>query len=281
LGPQGAYASGTSPVARGRPAVSTGTHRRSRLVERSRATRAAAERALKEALRDRSRVGPDAEIGPETRVKQVAESWWADFESRGVSPGTLRLYRGRLDNHVLPGLGHLRIQELTVGRIHRHLSVLAENHGPGTARTTRAILSGICSFAAQRDALERNPVRDAGPARSDAPKRLPRSLTIEQARQLRALLSYDDEAVHRDFPDFVGFILATGCRIGEALALTWDAIDLEAGTVEIRGTKTAAGKHSGPRRHLVMAAGDACGWLVVGQFESSRPVTEPRSDPDR
>lgn len=139
------------------------------------------------------------------------------LESRGVSPGTLRLYRGRLDSYVIPPLGNLRVQELTVGRTHRHLSVLAENHGPGTARTTRAILSGIYAFAAQRDALERNPVRDAGPTKSSTPKRLPRSLTIEQARQLRAALTYDDEAIHRDLPDFVGFMLATGCRIGEAL----------------------------------------------------------------
>jgi integrase len=64
--------------------------------------------------------------------------------------------------------------------------------------------------------------------------------TIEQACQLRTALTYDDEAIHRDLPDFVGFMLATGCRIGEALTLTWDAIDLEAGTVEIRGSKTAA-----------------------------------------
>lgn len=61
---------------------------RSRLVERTRTTRGAAERALKEALRDRSRVGSDTEIGPETRVKQLAESWWADFQTRGPSAGT-------------------------------------------------------------------------------------------------------------------------------------------------------------------------------------------------
>ena len=126
----------------------------------------AAEQALKEALRDRSRVTPDGEITPETRVRAVAELWWQDFVSRGTAAGTLRLHRGRLDLHVLPARGNLRIQELTVGRIHRHLSVLAQNHGAGAARTTRAVLSGICGFAAQRDALERNPVRGAGLTKS-------------------------------------------------------------------------------------------------------------------
>ncbi|GAA1325843.1 hypothetical protein GCM10009610_59320 [Pseudonocardia xinjiangensis] len=31
-------------------------------------------------------------------------------------------------------------------------------------------------------------------------------------------------------------MLATGLRIGEASAVTWDALDLDAGTVEVRGT---------------------------------------------
>jgi integrase len=31
-------------------------------------------------------------------------------------------------------------------------------------------------------------------------------------------------------------LLATGLRVGEALAVTWDAVDLSAGTVEVRGT---------------------------------------------
>jgi integrase len=152
----------------------------------------------------------------------------------------MRLYRGRLDTVILPALGELRVRELTVATIHRHLQAVTKTNGAGTARTCRAILSGICASAAQRDALDRNPVRDAGPARQIVPKRLPTSLSTVQARQLRALLTYDDTAIAHDVPDLVGFMLATGARIGEACALTWDAVDLERGIVDIRGTKTAA-----------------------------------------
>jgi integrase len=59
---------------------------------------------------------------------------------------------------------------------------------------------------------------------------MPKSLTVKEVRQLRALMTYDDKAADRDLPGFVSFMLASGLRIGEASAVTWDAVDLNAGT---------------------------------------------------
>jgi integrase len=53
---------------------------------------------------------------------------------------------------------------------------------------------------------------------------------------LRAKLAGDKRAVGWDLPEFVDVMLATGLRIGEASAMTWAAVDLEAETVEVRGT---------------------------------------------
>jgi integrase len=61
-------------------------------------------------------------------------------------------------------------------------------------------------------------------------------LTIEQVRTIRTWLQSDKKAMDRDLPDLVAFMVATGLRIGEALAVRWDDLDLEAGTVEVRGT---------------------------------------------
>ena len=53
-------------------------------------------------------------------------------------------------------LGRLRVRELTTGAIDRHLRVVRDKHGAGTAKLTRTVLSGICGLAARYDALDRN-----------------------------------------------------------------------------------------------------------------------------
>jgi integrase len=49
-------------------------------------------------------------------------------------------------------------------------------------------------------------------------------------------LRQDEVAVERYVPAPVDFMVATGLRIGEVLAIAWDALDLDKATVEVRGT---------------------------------------------
>jgi integrase len=202
-----------------------------RAVERRGPTKASAERALKSALRDRAPVGASGEVTADSRVSALAEAWYAGLTD--LSPVTMQAYRDRLDRQILPGLGQLRVRELSAGVLDRHLRLVADKHGVATARTSRSVLSGMCTLAARHDALTQNPVRALGPV-SGRPKKAPRALTLPELRQLRAALTYDYRAVARDLPDLVGFLMATGLRIGEACGLAWDAVDLEVGAIEVR-----------------------------------------------
>ncbi|TFV79322.1 site-specific integrase [Blastococcus sp. CT_GayMR19] len=205
---------------------------KTRSVERWDKTKAAAERSLKLALRDRSRTQADGDITAETRVSALAEAWYAGLKD--LSPVTMQAYRDRLDRQILPGLGQLRVRELSIGVLDRHLRLIVDKHGTSTAKMCRSVLSGMCTLAARHDALERNPVRALGPVSAKA-RKAPRAMTVPELRQLRAALTYDDQAIGRDLPDLVGFMMATGLRIGETTALAWDAVDLDLGTVDVRG----------------------------------------------
>ena len=206
---------------------------RTREIERTASGKGAATRALKEAVRDRVHLDGNAEITPETRVKDLAQAWVASLDAQ--SPTTIASYRNRVAAQIIPGLGHRRVSELSVGTVDRFLQDVASDNGAAVAKMTLSVLSGMCGLAARHDALPRNPVKDARSITQ--PRRAtPKSLTLAQVRQLRAMITYDNTAVARDLPDFVAFMLATGLRIGEASAITWDAVDLDAGTVEVRGT---------------------------------------------
>ena len=209
----------------------------SRLVERTRPTKAAAERVLKEALRDRGAyLAGSVDVTAETKITALAEAWWGYFERLDKSPGTKQIYRDRVDRQVIPGLGAFRVRELSVGTVERFLRTVEDHHGAALAKTTRSVLSGMCAYAARHDALGVNPVRETSPISVKPKKGAPEAMTIVQIRQLRALMTYDPKAVELDLPDIVGMLAASGLRIGECLAIVWDAIDFEARTVEVRGT---------------------------------------------
>jgi integrase len=158
----------------------------------------------------------------------------AAVEAGDYSPGTSRAYRDRLDKQVVPALGALLVGEVTVARVDRLLRATKERHGAAVARTTRTVLSGMLGLAARHDALDRNPVRDAAAIRGKS--KSAQSLELEQVWDLRGKLAADEKALDLDLVDFVDMMLATGLRIGETAAITWPAVDLDSGSVEVRGT---------------------------------------------
>lgn len=253
-----------------------------RTVERAGRTKAAAERNLKAALVERAG-GPAGAVTGDTRFRDVAEQWYATVlaavEDGRRSPGTADQYRGHLDRCVLPGLGALRVREITPPRVDAFLSVTAKTRGAATARTCRAVISGVLGLAVRHGALPANPTREAGRIEGTR-RRTPRALTPDERVQLLAQLEADESAAGKDLPDLVRFMLATGVRIGEALAVCWSDVDLDAATVTVdhtvirvkgrglvrKSTKTAAGERVLPlpswavemlrrRHHLVQVAG--------------------------
>lgn len=158
------------------------------------------------------------------------------MEADEKSPGTQELYRYALDLRIIPGLGELRVREVTVGRVGKLLADVRDNHGPMAAKRVRTVLNGMMTLAARHDAIASNPVRNSGRTTGTRPQKPATALELDQVRNLRSRLAADQRALDWDLPDFVDVMLATGLRIGEASAITWDAFNLDAQTVEVRGT---------------------------------------------
>nr|WP_228714343.1 hypothetical protein [Prauserella endophytica] len=91
------------------------------------------------------------------------------------------------------------------------------------ARTARAAVSGILRYAARHGAITANPIREIEPI-EDGSKKKVRALTPEERRAWLAQLKLDPNAARKDLPALTRFMLATGVRIGEALALYWEDV---------------------------------------------------------
>lgn len=204
-----------------------------RLVQSAGRSRDAAERALQEALRDRERAAGAGLISGRSPFAEAAEMWFNELVD--LSPSTMEAYRDRLDTTVLPAFAKVRVRELTVGLIDRHLKAVKTRHGAAAAKQTKTVMSGIYGLLARHDAIPSNPVRDVARV-STTPKHPPLALTLPQLREVVTWFRADSIARSRDLCDLVAFLSGTGVRIGEACALTWADVDFAEATVHVHGT---------------------------------------------
>jgi integrase len=204
-----------------------------RTVARFGQTKAAAQTALKVALTEQRQA--DATLDPNTRVGVLFDRWLAEVDTSGrLSATTKAQYHYLVDGYVRRRMGELRIAEATTGRCDAVLQSIAEHHGPSAARSVRAVLNGAFKLAVRHDAIVVNPVRETRPI--SVPRRMAHALEQIQVEDFTDQLRADEVAVRLDLPDLVDMALATGCRIGELLAIRESAVDLERGTVLIAAT---------------------------------------------
>ncbi|TCM36930.1 site-specific integrase [Kribbella sp. VKM Ac-2568] len=210
-----------------------------RLVSAFGKTKTAAENNLLNKLKDRAETSRAGELTAMHRIRQAVELWEAKFaelvaEGRR-SPSSLDTYRRSIRNHVLPALGELRIGEASTPRIDSVISEIQKRAGAPTARTCRSIISGVMGLAVRYGAITINPVREVDRIEHNA-RKLPRALPADEVQLLRKHLRTNERAARADLPDLVTFMLGTGVRIGEALAVLWSEANLDTSKVKISHT---------------------------------------------
>lgn len=224
-------------------------------------------------------------ITADSAIEDTAAAWLAELERKAaegeLAVNTPRLYRSAFDNHVKAGVGGLRLREASPPRLDAFISGMRARHGVAITKTARTVLNGIMRYAIRQGALKANPMRDVGritTGRMQRRERKRRALTHVEREDWLAKMEADLVAAHRDLPDLTRFMLATGCRIGEVLAVAFDEIDVAAKTVSIdwtvvrvkgqglqrMSTKSVAGERTlrlpGWAVDMLIRRGDRFGW---------------------
>lgn len=172
-----------------------------------------------------------------TLAEFVRGEWVPTMETQ-VKESTWDSYRRNLENHVLPVLGGVPLQQLSTGHLnglYRSLLSQGRRNGAGgglSAKTVRNIhgaLSKVLADAADRGLVSRNIAASARPPR-------PRKTGARQIRfwtppeLAKFLASVRDDRLYALWH----LAAMTGMRRGELLGLRWSDVDLGAKRVSVR-----------------------------------------------
>ena len=163
---------------------------------------------------------------------------WLEQMALTLRPGTLKRYRGDMDRHVKPYLGHKKLTQITAEDLRELYHTLQERgrisprpgQGPGlspaTVRGIHAALHQALQAAADQGPMPNNPAKQVDP-----PKITHKPMKILNEEQVNIFLEVtDQDPIWRDF---FYTELTTGLRRGEICGLMWKDFDASTGTLKI------------------------------------------------
>ncbi len=188
---------------------------------------------------------------------------------RGLADNTLKSYRRDLRRYAsflaTRGVSDLSgVDESTVGEFLVHLRHGDDDHPPlaaGSAGRAVVAVRGFHKFALRDGLSQADP---AAAVRPPAPaKRLPKALPVSDVERILDAAGAPGTALALRDRALLELLYATGARISEAVGLDVDDLDLETGSVLLRG--------KGSKERLVPCGSMACA-AVAAYLVRGRPV---------
>jgi integrase len=156
-------------------------------------------------------------------VEQFLARWLA---AHNVTDQSRTRYQQLIRRHILPSLGAMKLAAVKPLHVQSLLTEAEANVSASTAHDVYTLLHTAFAQAVKWQLLGRNPADAVERPRVEEPD----AMRVLSADEIEALLAAADGT---PFAPVIALALETGIRRGEALALKWPAVDLDAGTIEI------------------------------------------------
>ncbi|MEW6555116.1 MAG: site-specific integrase [Actinomycetota bacterium] len=153
-------------------------------------------------------------------LAQVSEKWLKHHRDE-VKESTYRDYRTLLDKHILPALGHYKLDDITAMQVQEFLGNIKDTHkgrkddpvGPRTRDKVRMTLGAVYRQARAWGLTINNPVEGT----RTPPYKRERTIVFLEPAQAQPFL----DALEEPIKTMAFLLLSTGMRSGEAAALRW------------------------------------------------------------
>ena len=150
-------------------------------------------------------------------------------EQQGIKSSTLYSYKYRRQK-LAPFIGHIKLKDLRPNTLNRAYADMVDS---GIARKyiheLHTFIHNVLQLALREGIIPRNYSEAALPPKKERTQ--VSAISEEELKRFFACLYADKK--HYIYHVFFSLLLATGCRIGELCALTWDNIDFEKNRIHI------------------------------------------------
>ena len=179
-----------------------------------------------------------------TTYRELVALWWESYKNT-IKPNSQQSMEGIVRLHILPVFGDYKLDKLTTPIIQQQVNKWSDkaNKGEKGAYANYSFLNNInrriLQYGVTMQAIKHNPARDVIiPRKQQNKEHKVKFFSNQELKQFLDYLEDLDQSSYENFFDYVLYktLLASGCRIGEALALEWSDIDLKKGTISISKT---------------------------------------------
>lgn len=175
---------------------------------------------------------------PQKMIVEKVYEEWLDVYKETVKPSSVKTrmvaLRPFMDKHGDHLIGNLHTSDLQKFLIERRDTGISKHH----LSSTRTSLNLLFDFALKNDYVEKNIIKDTVIPKSNKESQLiidAKKKYLEKD-EIKNFLNGVKSSGRRNAYSIALMLLSTGLRIGEALALTWDVIDID--KRELRVNKT-------------------------------------------
>ena len=158
-------------------------------------------------------------------------------KSKTVQKTTLQTMTFMYDRYVRDNIGTKKVAELKRSHVKDfYLSLISGNKGISISTLSRlnTIVKPILEMAVNDDIIVKNPAKDVMSEIKNESGYVPNKKPALTEEQQDAFLKYvKSSKKHAMIKNLIIFLLGTGCRIGEAVAIRWDDIDFDSNMIYV------------------------------------------------
>ena len=163
--------------------------------------------------------------------RATVEDWmriWAEDYTGHLKPRTAIMYKGYINNHIIPGLGKAPLQKLQPHDVQKFYNKLSIDLAPKSVKNIHGILHKALKQAVANGMMRTNPADFCTLPKAKKPEIKPLGEEEMKAFIRKSLEKTDTSRL------FFAVDLLTGMRQSEILGLTWDNVDLENGLIYVK-----------------------------------------------